>query len=80
MQRERALKYSFLMSIPVIFGAGILESKNLQFSFSILISGLVAFIVGLISLYILKKVTITKRLKIFGYYCLIIAMVAFFLG
>ncbi|MBO8139221.1 MAG: undecaprenyl-diphosphate phosphatase [Thermosipho sp. (in: Bacteria)] len=80
MQREKALKYSFLMSIPVIFGAGVLESKNLQFNSLTFFSGLMAFIVGLFSLYILKKVTVTKKLKIFGYYCLVIAMVAFFLG
>ncbi|SHH30849.1 undecaprenyl-diphosphate phosphatase [Thermosipho atlanticus] len=80
MQREKALKYSFLMSVPIILGAGILEFKNIQFNYSIFVTGLLAFIVGLISLYILKRVTIIKKLKIFGYYCLVVAIVAFFLG
>jgi len=79
MEREKALKYSFLMSVPVIFGAGILEFENVRFDITIFISVLLAFFVGLLSLYILKKVTITKNLKIFGYYCLIIAMVSFLL-
>ncbi|MBO8160965.1 MAG: undecaprenyl-diphosphate phosphatase [Thermosipho sp. (in: Bacteria)] len=80
MERGKALKYSFLMSIPVIFGAGILESNHLRFDAITIVSGITAFIVGLFSLYILKKVTLIKKLKIFGYYCLVIAVIGFFMG
>ena len=32
IQKEQALKFSFLMAIPLIFGAGILEFKDLNFA------------------------------------------------
>ncbi|MBB6062446.1 undecaprenyl-diphosphatase [Thermosipho japonicus] len=80
LKREKALKYSFLMGIPVILGAGILETSKIELNSYILISGLVAFLSGLLSLLILKKLTISKKLKIFSYYCILIAIIAFLVG
>lgn len=80
LQREKALKYSFLMGIPVILGAGIVESSSLTLTPEILTSGLMAFLFGLLSLLILKKLTISKKLKIFSYYCIIVSVITFFVG
>ncbi|ONN27790.1 UDP-diphosphatase [Thermosipho affectus] len=80
LKRELALKYSFLISIPVILGAGILGVKNMSINTIYLTSALVAFIFGLFSLFILKKATISKNLKIFSIYCLFASILSFILG
>ncbi|QTA38836.1 undecaprenyl-diphosphate phosphatase [Thermosipho ferrireducens] len=75
MGREKALKYSFLMSLPIIFGAGMLEMKKVTVSTQILWAGVAAFLVGLLGLYLLKKFTLNKKLKYFAYYCFVIGIV-----
>ncbi|ABR30084.1 undecaprenyl-diphosphate phosphatase [Thermosipho melanesiensis] len=80
LEREIALKYSFLVSIPVILGAGLLEIKNISLNSYSISSAIVAFFFGLLSLFILKKATISKNLKIFSAYCIFISIFSFVLG
>lgn len=81
LKREEAARFSFLLSIPAIIGANILEIKNIIILdqshiihyilglFSALISGLLV-IKCLLSL--IKK----SKLKYFAYYCFIISSIA----
>ncbi|PNR93640.1 undecaprenyl-diphosphate phosphatase [Petrotoga sp. 9PWA.NaAc.5.4] len=73
-KREDAVKYSFLMSLPVTFGAGILEINQVYFDFSIIIGTLSAFIAGLFGLFLLQKTVIAGKLKYFSYYCFIVGI------
>ncbi len=77
MGQEEAFRFSFLLSIPVISGAflyKILTQDHMEFAFSAginyIIGMICAFVMGLISLNILKRVIIAKKLYIFGIYCL----------
>ncbi len=75
-RREDALYYSFLMSLPVTFGAGVLNFEGAGASG--LVGLLFSFIFGLLALFLLKKIVIMNKFHLFGYYLLVIAMISYF--
>ncbi|MEO0272677.1 MAG: undecaprenyl-diphosphate phosphatase [candidate division WOR-3 bacterium] len=76
---EKAFSFSFLLSIPAIFGAMILDLKDANFStlLSYAPAGTIAFLFGIASLYILKKTLKMNKLHYFGFYTLIVAILTF---
>ena len=78
---KEAARFPFLISIPVIIGAGLLGSLELE-SYGLLtpkfiITGiLTSFIVGTLSLKILLKILEVGRFHFFGIYCIIAGIVA----
>jgi len=79
MDWESSFRLSFLAAIPAIFGATFLEAKEihsaLQVHAPVLAAGFIAsFVSGLLALWILKNVMRKAKLHIFGYYCIIIAI------
>ncbi len=72
LKREAATTFSFLLAIPVIAGATLLELKDWSFDEDALSQGLlglgtgVAFVVGLISLWLLVRVVERGRLAWFA--------------
>jgi len=83
IDRQDAFRYSFLISIPAIIGASIMELPRLEYILNInpfgLIAGfLSAFFTGLIFLRILRLIIQKMRFPFFGYYCLAMALLAFF--
>jgi len=79
MKREDAVKYSFLMSLPVTFGAGIFEITKVSFNPSMILGSIAAFGFGLIGLLLVKKTVIAGKLKYFSIYCFIIGFLAIFI-
>jgi len=80
MDRENSFRFSFLAAIPVIFGAAIVEAKDIYFAIkteigNLLVGFIVSFLVGVISLNILKIVLKKAKLYYFGYYCIIVAII-----
>jgi len=80
VKREEAAEFSFLISIPAIFGATILQLRKIDISMisdlnSYLIGMLVAFISGLIALAVLIPLVKKGRLTIFAIYCLIVGFI-----
>jgi len=80
LNRETAARFSFLMSIPVIGGAGflqflnVLEKGSLNLSPNILLYGLVsAAVSGYFAIKILLKILKEKKLNYFSYYCWFLA-------
>jgi len=80
LSREDAFRLSFLISIPAILGATILEAVELG-GFSNFVAELpsgwfggatAAFVSGLCALYVLKKVVISAKWWLFGIYCLLV--------
>lgn len=71
-----AAKFSFLLSIPVIIGAGLLTAINVKaipFGFDIMLIGVSSsFLVGWISLKWLLTILNSGKLYWFGIYCLLI--------
>jgi undecaprenyl-diphosphatase len=71
-----AVKFSFLLSIPAIFGASILEIGNNKLPPEMFWATLVAFVVGLLTVHLMLKFIATSRknLRWFAVYCLLLAL------
>lgn len=82
---EKILRYSYLISIPVVLGADVyLQRENLvNLSPEILVGVLSSFIFGLISLKILlnlaKKINFSKFTLVFGLLCILGAALSTFI-
>jgi len=76
---ESAFRFSFLVAIPVIVGAALLELKDFQAISldrgNLAVGFMVSFIVGLISLFILRRIMKAGKFHYFGYYCIVIAVI-----
>lgn len=73
---KSAAKFSFLMSIPVIFGANIIVIGNRTLPPEMIWATLVSFIVGLGVIHFMFKVVLTKKenLRWFALYALALAL------
>lgn len=75
---EKAAKYSFLLSVPAILGAGLLEAGSLMSSgipAPVLLSGFaVSAAVGWASIRLLWRVVVAGRFHLFAYYCFALAL------
>lgn len=79
IKKEFAFRYSFLLCIPAIIGALGLQLREASLEKNLpshllpwVVGALSAAIIGYLSLIILKKAVIKKRLSIFAYYCWIV--------
>jgi undecaprenyl-diphosphatase len=81
IRRDDAARFSFLLSIPAIFGANLSEYKNiLNIDPSLIgsyIGGVVAaFISGYLVIALLLEIIRRKRLRYFSFYCWAVAIVS----
>ena len=81
LSAPKAARFSFLLSIPVIIGAGLLTAINIKtipFGFDIVLLGIFfSYLVGWISLKWLLTILYSGKLYWFGVYCLIIGLFVF---
>jgi len=79
----QAFNFSFSLFIPASVGALLLSVKDLKNSNFLepnyIVSFIVTTIVGILALTFLRKVLIGKKLWVFGFYTIIIAIITFFL-
>jgi len=81
LNREESFKVSFLIGLPAMFGALVLDIHNIQkltispASISLIL--LTTFIFGFIGLLLLKKYLKNKKFKFFAYYLLILCIANF---
>jgi undecaprenyl-diphosphatase len=80
LNRELAAKFSFLLSIPAILGAALVQVKDIttfDTSTVVLIAGFVsAVIFGYLAIKLLLKIIKERTLMIFAYYCWIVGVAA----
>jgi undecaprenyl-diphosphatase len=80
IDRETSFRFSFLASIPAVFGAIILEARkisglgNLDLK-NLTVGFIFSLITGVITLGILKLILRKAKLHYFGYYCIFIAII-----
>lgn len=78
LKKESAIKFSFLLAIPLILGATILESKDLVLSdinyLVLVISFFVTFIVSIFTIKLLLKIIKNRKFYLFGIYNFIIGI------
>ena len=82
LDKEFAAKFSFILSIPAIFGAFILQLKDIGLSLgtdgAAVISGFIAaFISGYLAIKWLLDLIQNRSLDIFSYYCWIVGVIVF---
>jgi len=87
IKREKAIRFSFLISIPVIFGSFILEFvdflKTRETAVSdisvipLIVGFIAAFVSGLFAIKFLMKISAKRNLNFFAIYCIILSLVFF---
>ena len=82
LDKEFAAKFSFILSIPAIFGAFVLQLKDIGLSMSgdgaaIILGFVAAFISGYLAIKWLLDLIQNKSLDIFSYYCWIVGIIVF---
>ncbi|MBN2780825.1 MAG: undecaprenyl-diphosphate phosphatase, partial [Candidatus Marinimicrobia bacterium] len=85
MPREKVAKFSFLMALPIIFGATIMEARAAfaaeTFAWSgIIIGTATAFLFGYFAVKWLLRAIIKGKLYLFGLYCLAVGFLAIIFG
>ena len=85
IEAEKAARFSFLLSIPAISGAALLNLKDIsnlpaeQIPAS-LCGALAALLTGLLALKLLLMIIRERRLRIFSVYCTIVGGIALLLA
>ena len=82
LEKEFAAKFSFILSIPAIFGAFVLQLKDIggamDANFLPVILGFVAaFVAGYAAIKWMLELIQKRSLDIFAYYCWIVGIVVF---
>lgn len=80
LNKEKAFAFTFLLGIPAILGANILQaarlfsgSESAGFSWQIfMVGGLASLVASLYSLKLLKQFLVRSRFASFGWYCLLL--------
>lgn len=68
-----AFKYSFLLSVPAVLGATVMESRELVVGnvdmVPLFLGAIISMIVGYVSLKLLQKIVMNEKIHLFAYYC-----------
>lgn len=76
LEREYSARYSFLLSVPAVLGAGLIQIKDIttiDISLTVLLAGFISSVLfGYLAIKLLMKMIKGWSLDIFAYYCWII--------
>jgi undecaprenyl-diphosphatase len=84
VEPKKAVEFSFLLSVPAILGANILEIASHGvgegvFSLNYLLGFIAAFISGFFAIGIVFKFLLNRRFKLFAYYCFALGIISLFI-
>ncbi len=84
ISKKESAEFSFLLSIPAVLGANVLQFLKYGFdssyNFSLYFFGfLVSFLFGLLGIYLAFGFLLSKNFKVFSFYCLFLGILAIFL-
>lgn len=84
LDKEKAAQFSFLLSVPAILGAGILQIKSYGFTdignpINYIVGSVAAFLAGLWSIKLVYKSLSQRKFGVFGIYCIILGVIVSFL-
>jgi undecaprenyl-diphosphatase len=80
VRNEDAFKFSFLLLIPLTFGAVLLDLNQIStFSYMVLIPFFVCFVLSLFCLKLLEKILKADKFWMFSFYCFFIGIVTIIL-
>ena len=81
VEPKKAVEFSFLLSVPAILGANILEIASHGtgggvFSLNYLLGFIAAFISGFFAIGVVFKFLLNRKFKLFAYYCFAIGIIS----
>ena len=79
IKKEEAVKFSFLLFIPLALGAFILELEDYYFDLSLAVSFVLCTLLSILFLNLLYYVVKTNKFWIFSVYCFLFSMVSLLL-
>jgi len=79
IEKEKAAKFSFLLFIPIVIGAMILEAGQAYFSLTLAVAFVISFLLSLIFLNILVYVLKKGYFWMFSVYCFILGIISLIL-
>ncbi len=78
IDKTTAFRYSFLLSVPAVLGATVIEVKDLVLGnvelLPIAVGVIVSMLVGYASLKLLQKIVMSERFHFFAYYCWVVGI------
>ncbi len=75
LKKEAATRFSFILSIPAVFGAFILSLKDFnQLGLSFVAGAIVACLVGLAAIWLTFRFVVAKRLWVFSIYLVVVGL------
>ena len=77
ISKEAVTKFTFLLSVPIIFGATILKVVDLTFSIEVVVGVLTSFVVGVLSIKFLLSYIKKHDFSVFAFYRVILALIVF---
>ena len=77
ISKEAVTKFTFLLSVPIIFGATILKVGDLPFSIEVVVGVLTSFVVGVLSIKFLLSYIKKHDFSVFAFYRVILALIVF---
>jgi len=82
IERKEAVRFSFLISVPAVLGAGILKWREgmafVQVAAVPLVIGFaVSAVVGCLAIGLLLRLVNLGKFYFFGYYCILMSLIAF---
>jgi undecaprenyl-diphosphatase len=89
IKREECVRFSMLLSIPITFGAFVLEtyksynevlSLDVHATINIVVGFVFAYITGLFAIKFLLKFTKLRNLNFFAIYCIVISIIVIVLS
>jgi len=79
VRKELVFRYSFLLSIPAVIGATVMESKDLVVGeldvVGLLFGVIVSMVVGYVSLKLLLRIVLKEKFHLFTYYCWVAGLI-----
>jgi undecaprenyl-diphosphatase len=71
--KATAFRYSFLLSVPAVLGATVMESKDIVMGnidmAPLFLGATISMIVGYVSLKLLQRIIMNEKFHLFAYYC-----------
>lgn len=88
VSRERAARFSFLLSVPVILGAGVLKARDLPPALAsgaidglgLTLAFIAALLFGILAIYVVLWLLKRARLSYFAAYCVLLGIAALIIG
>ena len=77
ISKDAVTKFTFLLSVPIIFGATILKVGDLTFSIEVVVGVLTSFVVGVLSIKFLLSYIKKHDFSVFAFYRVILALIVF---